>query len=322
MQFLKRLFAGIAIGIGAAIPGVSGAAIAVIFHVYEEIIDAVNTFRKRFGYAIKVLVPILLGALLAIFPCIYLFSLAFEHMMFVLLAIFAGFLLGSLPSITDEVKGHKPSKKQWIIIIISIIFVFSLGIASIFLGPTIKLDEQFDNMPLWLYFVLVPVGVVSAVALTVPGLSGSLILLVIGFYRPLIDHVKNWSSMCLKGDWSHFGPMAGVILCFGVGCVIGVVFVSKLMTYLLKKDRISTYFGIIGFVIGSFFVLFFNYEIYNYYLNWAGYSFDNINPILPMYLELIIGFVALAITAVLSYQMVRYQRKYYLTHEKHTPTAE
>lgn len=322
MQFLKRLFAGMAIGVGAAIPGVSGAAIAVIFHVYEEIIDAVNTFRKRFGYSLMVLLPILLGVLLSLFPCIFLFSLAFEHMMFVLLSVFAGFLLGSLPSITDEVKGHKPSKKQWIIIIISILFVFSLGVASIFLGPTIKMDEQFDNMPLWLYFVLIPVGVVSAVALTVPGLSGSLILLVIGFYRPLIDHVKDWGSSCLKGDWSNFGHLAGVILCFGVGCVIGVVFVSKVMTYLLKKDRISTYFGIIGFVIGSFFVLFFNYEIFNYYRCWAGEEFINIHPILPMYLELIIGIVVLIATVLLSYQMVRYQRKYYLTHEKHTPTKE
>ena len=172
-----------AIGVGAAIPGVSGAAIAVIFHVYEEIIHAVNHFSKHIKNSIFILLPILLGAVIAIIPCIYLFSLAFEHMMFVLLSIFAGFLLGSLPSITDEVKGHKPNKLQWGIIVIGIVFVFSLGVASIFLGPTIKMNEQFDTMPIWLYFVLIPVGIISSVALTVPGLSGSLILLVIGFYR-------------------------------------------------------------------------------------------------------------------------------------------
>ena len=103
MKFIKRLLAGMGIGTGAAIPGVSGAAIAVIFHVYEDIIDAVNNFRKKFGYSIKVLIPILIGIVLAVIPCIYLFSLAFEHMMFVLLSVFAGFLLGSLPGITDEV---------------------------------------------------------------------------------------------------------------------------------------------------------------------------------------------------------------------------
>ena len=318
MKFIKRLLAGMAIGVGAAIPGVSGAAIAVVFHVYEEVIDAVNNFRKKFGYAIKVLIPILLGAVLALLPCIYLFSLAFEHMMFVLLSIFAGFLAGSLPGITDEVKGHKPTKKQWVIIVVSILFVASLGVLSVFLGPNIKMDSHFDVMPVWLYFVLIPVGALAAVALTVPGLSGSLILLVLGFYRPLIDHAREWGKELLTGNFSHTGMLIGMLGCFAIGCVLGVVIVSKVMTYLLKKDRISTYFGIIGFVIGSFFVLFFNYEIYNYYLNWGGVKVEgvNINPVLPMYLELIIGFIVLAGTAVLSYLMVRYQRKYNLEHKE------
>ena len=313
MKFIRRLLAGMAIGVGAAIPGVSGAAIAVIFHVYEEIISAVNNFRKKFGYSIKVLIPIVLGVILAILPCIYLFSLAFEHMMFVLLSIFAGFLLGSLPGITDEVKGHKPTKKQWIIVIVAILFIISLGVLSVFLGPKIQLNEQFDNMPFWLYATLVPVGVLAAVALTVPGMSGSLILLVIGFYRPLIDHARGWGNELLHGDFTHFGMLAGMLLCFAVGCVIGVVLVSKVMTYLLNKDRVSTYFGIIGFVIGSFFVLFFNYEIYNYYLYWAGITVEgaNINPLLPMYIELLIGIAVLMLATLGSYQMVKYQRKYF-----------
>lgn len=324
MKFLKRLLAGMAIGVGAAIPGVSGAAIAVIFHVYEEVIDAVNNFRKKFGYAIKVLIPILLGAVLALLPCIYLFSLAFEHMMFVLLCIFAGFLAGSLPGITDEVKGHKPTKKQWAIISISVLFVISLGVLSVFLGPNIKMDAHFDTMPFWLYLVLVPIGALAAVALTVPGLSGSLILLVLGFYRPLIDHARGWGKELLTGNFSHTGMLIGMLGCFAVGCVFGVVIVSKVMTYLLKKDRISTYFGIIGFVIGSFFVLFFNYEIYNYYLYWAGTPIEGvkINPVLDMYFEILLGVAVLVVTGFASYQMVKYQRKYYLEHPKEANEEE
>lgn len=313
MKFIKRLLAGMAIGVGAAIPGVSGAAIAVIFHVYEEVIDAINNFRKKFGYAIKVIVPIALGVVLALLPCIYLFSLAFEHLMFVLLSLFAGFLLGSLPGITDEVKGHKPTKKQWIIIVVAILFIISLGILSVFLGPNIKMDEQFDNMPVWLYFVLIPVGALAAVALTIPGMSGSLILLVIGFYRPLIDHAKGWGDELLHGNFSHTGMLVGMLGCFAVGCVLGVILVSKVMTYLLNKDRVSTYFGIIGFVIGSFFVLFFNYEIYNYYLYWSGVNVEGvkINPVLPMFIELLVGIAVLILSALGSYQMVKYQRKYF-----------
>lgn len=311
MKFLKRFLAGIGIGTGAAIPGVSGAAIAVIFKVYEDIIQAVNSFRKQFGYSIKVLIPILLGIICAVIPCIYLFSLAFEHLMFVLISIFAGFLIGSLPSITDKVKGIKPNIVQIMLIITGFLFVITLGVLSVAFGDKMNIGGLFININQnwWLYLVLIPVGVLAAVALTVPGLSGSLILLVIGFYRPLVDSVKTWASNCVHGDWSMIGPLLGVIGCFGLGCLIGVVLVSKVMNILLKKYRDSTFFTIIGFISGSILVLFFNYDIFNYYLNWAGHSFPNINPVLPIYMELPIGIVVMMLCAFGSYMLVRLERK-------------
>ena len=311
MKFLKRFFAGMGIGVGAAIPGVSGAAIAVIFKVYEDIIAAVNNFRKRFGFAIKVLIPILLGIICAVIPCIYLFSLAFEHLMFVLICIFAGFLIGSFPSITDKVKGVKPNKLQIALIITGALFVITLGVLSVAFGDKLNIGGLFVNIKnnWWLYLVLIPVGALAAVALTVPGLSGSLILLVIGFYRPLVDSVKTCAGNCVKGDWSMVGPLFGVLASFAVGCLIGVVLVSKIMSYLLAKHRDSTFFTIIGFIAGSIFVLFFNYDIYNYYLNWSGVEFANINPVLPIYLEIPIGIVVLSLCAFGSYMLVRAERK-------------
>ena len=312
MRFLKRLLAGMGIGVGAAIPGVSGAAIAVIFRVYEDIIDAVNNFRKKFGYSILVLIPILLGIVLAVIPCIYLFSLAFEHLMFVLICIFAGFLIGSFPSITEKVKGTKPNKLQIALIVTGALFVIALGVLSVAFGDKINIGGLFANINSnwWLYLVLIPVGVLAAVALTVPGLSGSLILLVIGFYRPLVDSVKGWGSMCIHGDWSMIGPLLGVIGCFGLGCLIGVILVSKVMTLLLKKFRDNTFFTIIGFIAGSIVVLFFNYQIFNYYLHWAGRTtLEVINPVLPMWLEMLIGFIVLGACAVGSYMLVRLERK-------------
>ena len=311
MKFLKRFLAGMGIGTGAAIPGVSGAAIAVIFKVYEDIIQAVNNFRKQFGYSIKVLIPILLGIVCAVIPCIWLFSLAFEHLMFVLISIFAGFLIGSLPSITEKVKGIKPNVVQIMLIITGALFVITLGVLSVAFGDKMNIGGLFVNINQnwWLYLVLIPVGVLAAVALTVPGLSGSLILLVIGFYRPLVDSVKTWAGNCLHGDWSMIGPLLGVIGCFGLGCLIGVVLVSKVMNILLNKFRDSTFFTIIGFISGSILVLFFNYDIFNYYLNWAGQTFPNISPVLPIYMELPIGIVVMMLCAFGSYMLVRLERK-------------
>ena len=314
-EWFRKLVAGLAIGAGAAIPGVSGAAIAVIFHVYEDIIAAVNNFRKKFGWAIKVLIPILLGIIIAVVACIIIFSYAFEYLMFVLICVFAGFLLGSFPGITDEVKGTKITKKYGLLIALGAIFVIILGVLNVIIGLNgFTVDNLFNPQPVWwLYLLLIPVGAVAAVALTVPGLSGSLILLILGFYRPLVDNVKDWASEMLKhGDFTHTGALFGVLGCFAVGCLIGVVVVSKIMNILLKKWRKETFFAIIGFIAGSIFVLFFNSNIVNYYRVWMDANLGDalkIHPVLPMWLEMIIGFAALALCAFLSYRLVVAQRK-------------
>ena len=191
------------------------------------------------------------------------------------------------------------------------IFVITLGVLSVAFGDKMNIGGLFTdiNHNWWLYFVLIPVGVLAAVALTVPGLSGSLILLVIGFYRPLVDSVKGWASMIVRGDWSMALPLIGVIGCFGLGCLIGVVLVSKIMTFLLAKYRDNTFFTIIGFILGSIVVLFFNYDIFNYYLEWAGHDIPNINQVLPIYAEIPIGIVVLLGCMVGSYFLVRMERK-------------
>lgn len=313
-EWFRKFIAGLAIGAGAAIPGVSGAAIAVIFHVYEDIIAAINNFRKKFGWAIKVLIPILLGVMLAVVACIIIFSWAFEHLMFVLICLFAGFLIGSFPGITDEVKGTPITKKAIILIIVGALFVLALGALSIIVGLNeFSVAGLFNEMPWWLYLVLIPVGVIAAVALTVPGLSGSLILLILGFYRPLLDNTKGWAKEMFTGNFTHTLSLFLMLLCFAIGCLIGVVVVSKIMNILLKKYRKETFFSIIGFISGSVLVLFFNFDIFNYYRVWTNLSpipvETKINQLLPMWVEIIIGLVVLAICAFLSYLLVVTQRK-------------
>ena len=174
----------------------------------------------------------------------------------------------------------------------------------------------FDEKPWWLYLVLIPVGAVAAVALTVPGLSGSLILLIIGFYRPLVDTAVKWVKEILgvgvEQSFANLLPLIGVIGCFGIGCLIGVVLVSKIMNVLLKKWRKETFFTIIGFIGGSIFVLFFNHEIYQYYQVWGDQSLGalfEVQQIMPMWLEMIIGIAVLALCTFLSYRLVVTQRK-------------
>lgn len=307
--FFKKLFAGMGIGVGAAIPGVSGAAIAVIFKIYESIIWAVNNVRKQFKRAMSTLVPVLLGIIIAIIPCVIIFNKALESFVFGTVCAFAGFLIGSLPSVKDEIKGETITKNCKIAFVIGIIFVLLLGVASIFLGKAINLDNAFAKMDIWLYFVLIPVGIAAAVALTVPGLSGSLILLIVGFYKPLLKYTVLWSKMMFSGDFSTTGQLFLMLGVFAIGVLIGVVLVSKIMKVLLAKYRVVTYSAILGFIIGSIAVLFYNYNVFIYYEAWAGKTIEEVSPILKPYNEIPLGIVILVAAAALSYLLVRLSRK-------------
>ncbi len=313
-KFFQRLGAGIAIGAGGSIAGVSGAAIALVLHVYHEIINAVNNFRKKFSESIKILIPILLGIFISVIICVYVFHLAFRYCMFLLICIFAGFLIGSFPGIRDNVKGVKMQKSHFIAVFSGGIFVISLGVLSVIFGARGGgVEQAFTTMPVWLYFVLILVGAISAGGLTVPGLSGGLILLILGFYRPLMDnsvtYVKEVFGIGCEQTWGHFLQFVLMIGSFAIGCVIGVALVSKLMSKLLTTHPTITYYVIIGFILGSIVVLFFNYDVFNYYKVWAGETIGNITPIMPIYVELPISVVVLGVSAFLSYLLVKHHRK-------------
>ena len=312
-SWLGRFVAGLGIGAGAAIPGVSGAAVALIFRVYEAIINAVDGFTKHIKKSLITLFPILLGVGLAVIVCIIVFHWAFEHVMFLLICLFAGFLIGSFPSILQEVKGIALTKKYVLIAIIGGLIVLALGILSIILGNNgVSFDKYFVNSSSffgnwWIIVVLFFVGILASVALTVPGFSGSLILLVLGFYRPLIDSATNWGKEIFKGEFGNTGALAVMVLVFGIGCLVGVVFVSKIMTKLLEKHHDATYFAIIGFIIGSFFVLFLNYQIWQYYTVWGCTLIEGINQLLKPAIEIPLGIIFIGLFGFFSYMIVRAQ---------------
>ena len=310
-EWFKKFLAGMGIGVGAAIPGVSGAAVAVIFKVYEDIIWAVNHFFKHFLRALAILIPVLLGIICAVIPCIWAFKYALEAFYFGLICIFAGFLVGSFPGITDEVKGVKIERKQIIEIIIGALVVIAMGVASALLGDKINVDGLFQDSPWWFYIILLFVGIIAAIALTVPGLSGSLILLILGFYTPLVTNTVDWTKeVFTNGSMMHLGKLALMLGVFAIGVLIGIVIVSKIMKVLLEKHHNSTYFSIIGFVGGSIAVLFFNWNSIAYYNTWAGVaSYEKVNPVLPIWLEILIGLVLLAICGFGAYMLTRRSRQ-------------
>ena len=302
-DWLKRFLSGLGIGVGSAIPGVSGGTIAVIFNVYEKLIWAISNIFKKFKEAIIILVPVLLGVVVGIIPTVILMDKALESFLFGVICIFAGFIIGSIPKITHEVKEVKPRFIHFLILVLAVLITVGLGVASILSKNDVSI--HFANPEIWFYFVMIPVGLVSSIALAVPGISGGMILILLGFYTPLIESTVGTAKMCLNGDWSHFGVQIGLLAFFAIGVITGFIIASKIMNYLLIKYHDVTFYGILGFIFGSLVALFLNYDIWQYYQIWA----NNDYLFIKKEIEIPLGIILLIIFAIGSYFLARLEEK-------------
>ncbi len=249
---------GLAIGTAVIIPGISAGAIALIFGAFNRLTGAVSGLFKKFWRNLLILLPFGIGAILAIAGLYIPFQLAFEHCLVAIICLFAAFVLGSIPSICLDIKNEKPRALQIVLLVIGFMVAASIGILSVCFDFDTSINNMFAD-PQWYLFILVfVVGFVASTGLIVPGLSGSLILLVIGFYKPIFD----LPSKIVHSE--NIGISLGLLGLFALGVLIGFVVFSKLMNVMINKHKLSTYYTVIGFLGGSLVSIFVNSNIFNY----------------------------------------------------------
>lgn len=255
---VQLLLKGMAIGSAVIIPGVSGGTIAFLLGIYDDMIEAIVGIRRHFVKSILYILPILVGALLAVLALVIPITWAFDHIPLPLVTLFAGLILGGLPSWLPTVKGNF-SPIRYTILVIALLIAVSLGVLSVvtsFDASAIMATLSIPNALLIIF-----VGMLGATALVMPGISGSMLLLVIGFYAPLTNLVKDLMSSLLDGTlFANATPLL-VIGLFIIGLLIGFMLISLLMKFLLDKYKLATYFGIIGFILGSIVALYVNFEV-------------------------------------------------------------
>ena len=173
---LIYLVKGMAIGIAMIIPGVSGGTLAVLLGIYDKMIESINDLFKHPKKSISILLPIVLGAGLGFIALIYPLSLGLTHCPLIVISLFAGLIIGGIPSLYKTVQG-KESIKGFIFSLLSLV----LMVVLCFIVPSIDLDLSTLTVGIWFYLLLG--GILSAVALVVPGISGSMILMILGLYK-------------------------------------------------------------------------------------------------------------------------------------------
>lgn len=237
-EFLFNMLKGGAIGLAMIIPGVSGGTLAVLLGVYDKIIGSISNLFKDFKASFLFLLPILIGAVVAFAALYYPLKFALQYAPFPTIMLFAGFMLGSCP---DMILGaRKDGFKKFDIASVLIPLAVVVGICFI---PNMGNVDLSSAMPWHGYLVLIAMGVLASCALVVPGISGSMLLLIFGYYEPILGMISG-----LRTD---FGHSLLVLAIFALGVIVGFFTIAKLMKLLLNKFHRSTMWAIVGFVIGS-----------------------------------------------------------------------
>lgn len=290
---IKDGLTGIAMGTAVIIPGISGGTIALVLGAIDKITGAVrNLFSKSFWRNLLVLIPYFIGMLIAIAILYIPFDFALENIRFSLICLFAGLIAGSIPIITMEINPKNPTFSDCSGLIIGLIISVLIGVLSVFFNFSASITSFFSEIPSYLFIIVVAVGIISAAGLIVPGLSGSLILLVIGFYDEIFSLLK------FKNGWLDFA----LLVCFAIGVAGGFILWSILLNRVLNKHRRGTIFVVLGFIIGSLFSIFFNSAMVG---PEAWYSSEKFNL-----LEWILGPCLALIGFICSFLFSRYVKKH------------
>lgn len=248
MKYIIAIIKGMLIGLAILIPGVSGGSMIMTMGIYEQAISITSKDRNVRRKAIVFMIPYVIGIALGVLLLSGVMVWCFANYPFQTAMAFIGMILGSLPMLCRQVKGKKFS---FIGAILFVVMVAIMVILPHMTGAAKEMSVDFAGAALG-----VALGFIAAGTMIVPGISGSMVMLVLGYYHNLIGHVdalKNslFSLIAGKGVLSSFGSDIFILLFFGIGVLLGLLVVSRGIKWLLHHKPVPTYYAIMGLMISS-----------------------------------------------------------------------
>lgn len=247
---LKSILKGMVMGIANVIPGVSGGTMAVSMGIYDKLIHSVTHLISEFKKSMKFLIPVGIGMVLGIILLSQLIGLMFEHFPIQTNLLFIGLILGGLPAIYGKVKGQSIRVPH--IISFLVFFVIVVGMAAI--GEVDKAGSIL-TFNLTNCIILILVGIIAAATMVIPGVSGSMVLMLLGYYNSIIDTINNVVNSLVAMNIDGIIQGILVLIPFGIGVVIGIFAIAKLVEIIFNKFPLMAYWAIIGLIVASPFAI-------------------------------------------------------------------
>lgn len=263
-------------GIANIIPGVSGGTLAVILGIYEKLIDILSAIWKHIKENLKFLIPLFLGMGVAIILGSYAIDWGLDNFPIATTMFFIGLVIGGIPYI--YLKVHKKYS-------IVNVLIFIIVVALVIFISLLSLNKEADlsNIDFLLVIKLFFVGMVAAATMIIPGISGSLVLMNLGYYEGIIEAIKGLT------DLNKLGHNICILLPFGIGVIFGLIIIARLIKWLIHKFPVQSYFGILAFVIASIVCIILKMDASDFNVG-----------------EFILGFVLLSIGAFITFILARY----------------
>lgn len=243
---IRMILKGVVIGVANIIPGVSGGTMAVSMGIYDKMIHAATHLFSEFKKSMQVLIPIIIGAAIGVVALARVIEMMFAQIPFQTNLLFIGLIVGGLPAMTKKVKG-KGIKAGYIIAFL-IFFGLVTGLALMGEQEGTAADLSFNLINAVKLF---GVGVITSATMVIPGVSGSMMLMLMGYYNPVLSEVNRFIDNVL--DFNMPGILDGclILVPFGIGVAAGIFVIAKIIEIIFEKFPEHAYWAIIGLIVAS-----------------------------------------------------------------------
>ena len=275
MKFLEHIIIGIIIGISNIVPGVSAGTMFVILGIFKKLIDQVGLcidevkkmiknitkfkekdggiravgimFKNIFNSQKTFLIPIAIGMAFAIYFVAKLFSILNPEQIMYRNYIFLGLILGGIPALFKELKKGTDiqninKRKANIYLFMFIGFLIMLTVYILKINGIGLRKVGYEELSISMALPLFLVGAIAAASMVIPGISGSMVVLILGYYELMTISISKLNMV--------------FIIPFAIGILVGIMAILKLIKYLLDNHYTKTYSCIVGFVVGSLLMVF------------------------------------------------------------------
>ena len=234
MDFLSRIVKGLVVGVANIIPGVSGGTMAVVMGIYDKLIGAVSDLRKDFKNSVLYLLPIGIGAVLGIVLFSHLIEFLLRDFTMPTNIFFLGLILGSIPMIYHRAVREKFKKVSLLPFFVSFAIMMVMTLLQ---NVSDEGSALITTLTVGSAVRLLLSAAVAAACMIMPGISGSMVMVLLGVYTSVLTAISSMNIPILV-------PVA-------VGVLIGIFAGAKIIDICMKRYEQQTYFAILGLIAGS-----------------------------------------------------------------------